>query len=254
MSEARYDRAFYERHRRGSGSSAEVVAPLVVEWVRPKSVVDVGCGMGTWAAAFSRRGVGDVVGVDGSPVPADLLQIPAERFQVRDLSKPLDLGRTFDLAVCLEVAEHLPARFADGLVASLTSLAPVVLFSAAIPGQGGVGHVNEEWPRAWAERFSAAGFAWADPIRPRIWNDPGVEPWYAQNVLLFHRPGRFQAPAPWDAAGAAPDARPAWPLPLVHPHGWLRAKRPPTVGRALSDLRRALGAAVSRPFRRSPPA
>jgi len=251
MSEARYDRAFYERHKTGSGSSAEVVAPLVAEWVRPKSVVDVGCGMGTWAAAFRRRGVEDVIGVDGSPVPADLLQIPADRFLVRDLSKPLDLGRTFDLAVCLEVAEHLPKEFARTLVASLTALAPVVLFSAAIPGQGGVGHVNEEWPRAWAERFLAAGFSWADPIRPRIWNDPGVEPWYAQNALIFHEKDRFPGTKPWDAAGAATENGAAWPLPLVHPHGWTRAKRPATVGRALSDLRRAVFAAVSRPFRRS---
>jgi SAM-dependent methyltransferase len=250
VSEARYDRAFHELHRSGSGSSAEVVVPLVVEWVRPRSVVDVGCGTGTWLAAFRRRGVEDMIGVDGSAVPCDLLQIPADRFLVRDLSKPLDLGRTFDLALCLEVGEHLPAASAPTLVASLAALAPVVLFSAAIPGQGGVGHVNEEWPRAWAERFRAAGFAWADPIRPRIWNDPGVEPWYAQNALLFHRIGRFPAPAPWDAAGAAP-ADGAWPLPLVHPHGWLRAKRRPTVSRAFHDLRRALYAALTRPFRRS---
>ena len=222
--------------------------PLVLGWVSPTSVVDVGCGTGTWLAAIRRRGVEDVVGVDGSPVPGDLLQIPRERFLVRDLSKPLDLGRTFDLALCLEVAEHLPAAAAGTLVASLAALAPVVLFSAAIPGQGGVGHVNEEWPRAWAERFAAAGYSWADPIRPRIWDDPGVEHWYAQNALLFHRPGRFGAPPPWQPAGAAPGGGVAWPLPLVHPHGWLRAKRPPTVGRALSDLRRALG----RPFRRSP--
>src|SRR5690242_16630203 len=112
MSGATYDRAFYERHRTGSGSSAEVVAPLVFAWVRPRSVVDVGCGMGTWLAAFRRRGVEDVVGVDGSPVPPDLLQIPPDRFLVRDLSKPLDLGRTFDLALCLEVAEHLPKESA----------------------------------------------------------------------------------------------------------------------------------------------
>jgi SAM-dependent methyltransferase len=251
MSEARYDRAFYERHRTGSGSSAEVVVGLVHEWVRPKSVVDVGCGLGTWLAAFRRRGVEDVVGVDGSPVPPDLLEIPPERFSVRDLSSPLALDRSFDLAMCLEVAEHLPASVAGTLVSSLTALAPVVLFSAAIPGQGGVGHVNEEWPRAWAERFSAAGFAWADPIRPRIWTDPTVEPWYAQNALLFHRPERFSKPAPWEADGTAPASPGAWPLPLVHPHGWLRAKKRPTVSRAFHDLRRALGSALARPFRRS---
>ena len=246
-----YDRAFYRRHVSGARSSAGVIVPLVVAWLNPRSVVDVGCGVGSWLAEFRRNGVEDVLGVDGPHVDRALLEIPADRFEARDLTKPVAIPRSFDLALCLEVAEHLPESSADALVGSLVALAPVILFSAAVPGQGGTGHVNEAWPEAWARRFSARGYDWADPIRPRVWTSRDVEPWYAQNALLYCRRGLF-SPAPWGAAGTESGPRPEWPLPLVHPAYQERIARrtAPTVRNAWRDLRRALLAAMSRPFRR----
>src|SRR3981081_11169 len=126
--------------------SADAIVPVVIDLVRPRSVVDIGCGTGTWLAAFRRDGVPDVFGIDGDWAPRDRLQLTGGQVAHHDPSQPLDLGRRFDLAICLEVAEHLPAASADALVALLTRHAPVVLFSAAIPGQGGTGHVNEQRP------------------------------------------------------------------------------------------------------------
>ncbi len=161
------------------------MAPLVVDLLRPRSVVDVGCGTGLWLAEFKRLGVGDVQGVDlGGQADSDLILSPDE-FVRHDLSQPLALGRRFDLAVCLEVAEHLPASAADRIISEVTALAPAVLFSAAIPHQGGVGHVNEQWPEYWAEKFGQHGYRAVDAIRPLIWSDRRVDFWYAQNVLLF---------------------------------------------------------------------
>src|SRR5262249_5217435 len=148
-----YDAAFYEAQADGSLRSARVVVPLVTRLVEPRSVVDVGCGVGTWLRAFVENGVEDVLGVDGAYVDRNRLCIDPARFQAMDLARPQPLGRTFDLAVCLEVGEHLPTRAAPGLVAMLTA-APVVLFSAAIPGQGGTNHVNEQWPNFWQRLFS----------------------------------------------------------------------------------------------------
>jgi len=165
--------------------SADVVVPLVLQLLSPRSVIDVGCGEGAWLAAFQRFGVDDVLGVDGSYIDQNLLQIPRGRFQAADLSKPLNLARTFDLAVSLEVAEHLPPNSAGHLVDSLTRLAPAVLFSAAIPFQGGNHHVNEQWPDKWAELFKERGYVPVDFVRKRIWQDETVEWWYAQNALLF---------------------------------------------------------------------
>jgi hypothetical protein len=85
----------------------------------------------------------------------------------------------------MEVAEHLPPATASSLVKMLISSAPVVLFSAAVPGQGGSGHLNEQFPDYWKSLFEANGFAMFDLIRPRVWSNPDVEPWYCQNAFIF---------------------------------------------------------------------
>ena len=126
--------------------SAKEVVPHILELLRPESVVDVGCGVGSWLAVFREHGIEAFLGVDGAYVDGDLLQIPLEKFLPPDLSKPLQLDRRFDLAVSLEVAEHLPEECAATFVASLVALAPVVAFSAAISHQGGHQNVNEQWP------------------------------------------------------------------------------------------------------------
>ena len=144
-----YDRKFYDEHRDDSLRSARVTVPIVLSLVAPSSIVDVGCGTGTWLTVFRENGIEDVVGIDGDYVPRDRLLIPADRFIARDLTKPLLLDRIFDLAVSVEVAEHLPASAADQFVRSLCSLAPSVLFSAAVPGQFGVRHLNPQWPWYW---------------------------------------------------------------------------------------------------------
>ncbi len=170
-----------------SRSSAERILPMVLEHLSVESALDAGCGVGTWLAPLQRLGVSDVTGIDGDYVDRELLEIDGDRFVPLDLSQPFDLGRTFDLVLSLEVAEHLPADAADGFVASLVRHAPAVLFSAAIPGQGGTDHVNEQWPDYWAERFAAHGFAAVDAIRPRVWTDSEVQFWYSQNTILYLR-------------------------------------------------------------------
>ena len=179
-----YNEAFFQGLREGSLRSAMVIVPLVVDLIRPRSVVDVGCGTGAWLTTFAFHGVEDYLGVDAF-TPAGLLEIPPDRFMQADLTRPLALGRSFDLAVALEIAEHLPDSAAECFVESLTGLAPAVLFSAAIPGQGGTGHLNERWPEYWSGLFAAAGFDPIDALRPRIWHDERVEVWYAQNTFLY---------------------------------------------------------------------
>src|SRR5262249_50066622 len=150
-----------------------------------RSIVDVGCGLGTWLAAFRELGVTDVVGIDGEYVDRDLLEIPQEQFREVDLSAPFSLDRTFDLAISLEVAEHLPPEAAEAFVESVARLAPVVLFSAAIPFQSGNHHLNEQWPDYWTTLFRRHNYVPIDCIRGKIWDNYEVEPWYVQNSLIF---------------------------------------------------------------------
>jgi SAM-dependent methyltransferase len=156
-----------------------------MDLVRPASVIDFGCGVGTWLQEFSRHGVVDVFGIDGRAVNVAELKIAANRFKRHRLDQPLRLDRRFDLALCLDVAEEVPEPRADHLIQTLTQTSPIVCFSAAIPSQGGPQHVNEQWPEYWIRRFEAHQFQFIDAIRPRIWNHPIVEFWHAQNVVLF---------------------------------------------------------------------
>jgi SAM-dependent methyltransferase len=228
-----------EDRQGGSRRSAERVVPLVIEITGAQTVVDLGCGPGDWLAEFARHGAAAILGVDGPWVPATAVRIPKESFVGFDLCSPFQSERRFDLAVCLEVAEHLPASCADTLVDSLIGLAPVVLFSAAIPGQGGLHHLNEQWPDYWIERFRQRRYAAIDCLRPRIWELLDVDWWYCQNMLLFVAEEHLQRQERLRglAAGSPP------PLALVHPRLFVEAAARPSIT-SLRQVLRALPSLV----------
>ena len=172
--------------------SSRHIVNLVFRLLKPRSVVDVGCGKGAFLTECERHGVTDVLGIDGEPVRA--VFGPAESlFRAADLTSPLSIGRTFDLAICLEVAEHLPDSAAPTLIDTLVNLAPTVVFSAAHPGQGGQTHVNEQWPTYWHGMFLERGFVTLDVLRGPLGDHPRVEEFYRTNTFLYshhqHAPG-----------------------------------------------------------------
>jgi SAM-dependent methyltransferase len=185
-----YDDRFFDDQREESSRSAAVVVPLVHEILSSRSVLDVGCGIGPWIQAWMQLGVTDVVGVDGPYVSQEQLLMPTQSYLAADLTRPLDLGRQFDLVSCLEVAEHLDATYAATLLDSLTRHGDVVLFSAAVPGQPGTHHVNCAWPSHWVKLFGEKGWQVLDILRGALWNDERVGWCYRQNLLLFVGPGR----------------------------------------------------------------
>lgn len=160
------------------------IVPLIMDLVKPKSVLDVGCGTGTWLKVFEEHGVENYLGVDGDYVERNHLKIPLSKFMTHDLRHELNVHKKFDLVVSLEVAEHLPETCADDFVNSLVRHGDVIMFSAAIPGQGGQNHLNEQWPEYWSRKFSRHGFYFHDTIRPIIWNSSNINWWYKQNTFL----------------------------------------------------------------------
>ncbi len=185
MSDLPYDARYFDAQVEGALRSARALVPILLELVEPASVVDVGCGRGAWLCAFQECGVSEVRGVDGAYVEREKLLVAPERFTAADLRRPEQLTGRYDLALCLEVAEHLPASVAPELVAALTRLSPVVVFSAAIPGQSGTEHVNEQWPEYWDGLFAERSYRLVDVIRPRVYGDSRIEWWYRQNMVLY---------------------------------------------------------------------
>jgi SAM-dependent methyltransferase len=185
--EQHYTSRFFSDTAPGALSSARMFLGFLLELYQPKSVLDVGCGMGGWLAAAEELGVGRLVGADGPwNNPANLLSKQIQFNTVNLETQFVSLGK-FDLCISVEVAEHLSRDRADEFVRSLCAASDVVLFSAAIRFQGGVNHINEQWQSYWAQLFDAAGYDCHDLFRARFWNDNRVESWYRQNAFLYVR-------------------------------------------------------------------
>lgn len=183
MSEYNVD--FYKKMASGAEASANVILPFLFKLINPYKVVDLGCGVGCWLSVAKSLGAEVVLGFDGAYVNKEQLQISASEFVSVDLLHAVPNVTKADLALCMEVAEHLPESRADAIVNFLCASSDVVLFGAAIPGQGGAHHVNEKWQSYWVEKFESNGFKHSVKIRNEFWNDERVAIWYRQNSLVF---------------------------------------------------------------------
>jgi SAM-dependent methyltransferase len=168
-------------------SAAREIVPFIMDLIDPKSVVDVGCGTGTWLKVFNDNKVSDFIGIDGDYVDKEFLKINIDVFIEHNLETPYISDRNFDLVISLEVAEHLIEDSADIFIETLTKLGNTIIFSAAIPNQGGQNHLNEREPAYWISKFQKQGFICYDVIRPIFWENINVDCWYKQNILLFSK-------------------------------------------------------------------
>ena len=224
-----YNSGFYDRQSNGSRRSADAIVPVLMDWFAPQSVLDIGCGVGPWCASFERAGVPVVAGLDGPWVDRSQLQMKPESFVTFDFAaaaKPyapaLPIER-FDLVITFEVLEHINPEHAPDAVEMITRLSDIVVAGAAIPGQGGRHHVNEQWPSYWRGQFAARGYEAFDCVRPVVSQLDGIDPWYTQNPILYARsPIAAELKARLDSAVLKALANPA---PWVHPALYQGAKR-----------------------------
>jgi SAM-dependent methyltransferase len=208
MSDHQYSHDFYSYIDAGSRRSARAVAAILLREMKIASLLDVGAGHGAWAAEWLAAGVKTVVAVDGDYVQPDQLAIPRAAFRAHDLSTPLDLKKSFDLVQSLEVAEHLPEGKADLFVDNLTRHGDVILFSAAVPHQGGEHHVNEQPPEYWRRKFAERGFAVFDFVRPRLQGRNEVMPWYRFNSYIYANKAGEKRLSKTVLASRVPDGQP----------------------------------------------
>ena len=182
-----YGPSYFVNQMHGALQSAHIVLAVLFKIYRPRSVFDLGCGQGGWLAAAEALGAVKLVGVDGPWVdPAALISNGIE-FSAVDLEKEFAVTEKYDLSISVEVAEHLSAGRSRPFVEALCAASDVVVFSAAIPQQGGVNHTNEQWQSFWAALFDDVGYECYDLFRPRLWRDKRVESWYRQNLFLYVR-------------------------------------------------------------------
>lgn len=193
-----YSPAFYAVASAGAKRSARHILGMVRDRHPFRSVVDFGAGAGEWLTEARCLGADRLLGVDGRWARESCREAGFQ-YRFADLNRPVNIPIKFDLAVCVEVAEHLLPSRGPNLVAALCRSAPVVVFGAALPRQFGDGHINCRSQSYWIRLFARQGFHCHDYFRPCIWKNREVEPWYRQNTFLFTRmgtQGRFGDVAP----------------------------------------------------------
>jgi SAM-dependent methyltransferase len=210
----RYDAGFYADQVDDSARAAAVILPIVFGALAPARVIDIGCGQGAWLAAAGALGATTLTGLDGAWVERDKLREPRITFHPTDLAVEFARPARHDLCISVEVAEHLPVSRAEGFVAACCAAADAVVFSAAVPLQGGTEHVNEQRASRWAARFAAQGFDAFDVVRARVWEDARVSWWYRQNVVVYAK----RDSAAHRALASMPTVPP--PFDLIHPEGF----------------------------------
>lgn len=214
-----YNSEFYLNEGESSSRSAETIVGLVYSLVHPHTVVDVGCGIGAFLSEFKSLGVKEFLGIDGDWVDLDSLIIDSKNFMKWDVCQELNIERKFELVVSLETAEHLPETCAETFIDNLVKLGDVILFSAAIPFQGGAHHVNLQWPGYWSRLFKKRGYVFVDMIRMALWNDKNVDYHYAQNSIIYVKETEMRRyPLLLEAYNKEIEE----PFSLVHPNRYLR--------------------------------
>ena len=188
-----YTKEFYDNIALNR-SSAKTIVPIILDfydkWLKSKqangkvSVIDFGCGTAQWLSVYKEQGC-IVKGLDGDGVSVDQLLIDESEFEVHDLKKKYIVEAKYSIAQCVEVAEHIEEEYADTLINSLTDASDFIVFSGAIPYQRGVHHVNCQWQTYWIKKFNERGYKEIDFIRKKVWKDPEVQHFYAQNMFLF---------------------------------------------------------------------
>ncbi len=211
-----YDQSWHLRFGSESSAAAAKILAYVVDTFSPESLIDFGAGAGHWVKIAVNLGIKDCTAVDGPWTDPSLIVIDKSLFHYHDLSRPICFHRRYDLALSLEAAQYLDEDGCINLINTLVQHADTILFSSAVPYQGG-NNVTERWQSHWAQLFEDRGYQPVDLIRPRFWNDSEIPYYYRQNTILYVKEigSELERLESQLASG-----KKAWVLDMIHPEKW----------------------------------
>ncbi|MBI4779469.1 methyltransferase domain-containing protein [Candidatus Falkowbacteria bacterium] len=185
-----YDQKFFNSALKLENSSAKEFTAILIKHFWPKSVIDIGCGIGVYLAEFKANNI-KIIGFDGSPA-AIIGSLAGDKIKLHDLCRPLKLSSKFDLCLCLEVAEHLEKNCAQTLISTLTGLSSTIICTAATPGQGplSIGHINEQPPEYWQKLFGQKNFKLDKELTKKIKREMKKKKiiwWLTKNLMIFKK-------------------------------------------------------------------
>lgn len=157
-----------------------------------KSVVDFGCGAGWFLYYFKQRGITNLVGIE--PNLSTIFEVAdpliLDHLVKGSLTRKIHLETKFDVAFCIEVVEHINKRWSNIICENITMYSDLLIFSAAHPGQGGYGHINEQPFEYWEEKLNKKNFYLNKPttisFRKHL-RKSKVKKWYIDNIAVFER-------------------------------------------------------------------
>lgn len=187
---AGYDVAYYQTINAEEAEQAARLAGVLIWKYQPKSALDIGCATGLYLKPFLDASI-DGYGIDNAEATIDaaVMMVPKGRIKIADITKA-SIGHRADLAMCLEVLEHIPESGAAAAVKHIAESSDVIIFSAAQPGQGGHGHINCQPKEYWQDLFTARGYVrrLEDEDYIRTIMAAGYHMgWLTNNLMIFGR-------------------------------------------------------------------
>jgi len=194
MKQSIYNKRFYEKSIRVDRMPSYItIAEYLNNTYGPKSVIDYGCGCGWILYYLKKAGVERICGIEPSLAAMEVQtdsMIKEAVFQ-KYLHVPLEMPSIyFDMALCVEVAEHINEVFSNVFISNITSRTNFLVFSVATPGQGGVGHVNEHPWNYWFKNFQVVGFVEREKETVAIQQHlkkNRAKSWYSNNIRILRR-------------------------------------------------------------------
>lgn len=183
-----YTEEYFKQIIEEEEGQADRLASYLISTYQPKSVVDFGCANGLYLEPFYNTGNIHVLGLDYSAEAVKMAKIP--NIVLTDLRQPYNTVSKFDLALCIEVLEHIEEEYADIVVENIINSSDIVIISPATIGQGGVGHVNLQYKKYWKEKFEKEGFQYMEKETKKLvdFMKSGYHMgWLVNNVMIFWR-------------------------------------------------------------------